>query len=70
MVRVTVDSSNIASIGYSDADRILEVEFLNGSIYHYYGVPAHVHAGIMGADSHGKYLNSEIKGTYGYDRLA
>ena len=33
MDRTYVSSSNIASIGYDPMQMILEVEFLNGSIY-------------------------------------
>ena len=33
MYRESVESSNIASIGYDEASRTLEVEFLNGSVY-------------------------------------
>lgn len=70
MNRTPVDSSNIKSIGYSSSDQILEVEFLNRSIYHYHEVPASEYSGIMAADSHGKYLNTYIKGKYRYSQLA
>ncbi len=56
MERVTVTSSNIKSIGYDGQSRILEVEFLDGAVYEYYDVPAHVHAGLMSAQSHGAYF--------------
>lgn len=59
MYRKNVVSSNIKSIGYED--EVLEVEFLNGSIYQYYNVPQNLFEGIMNADSHGKYLNEHIK---------
>ena len=58
MERKKVESSNIASIGYSPT---LEVEFLNGSIYQYYGVPYDTYRGLMDAPSHGEYLDKHIK---------
>ena len=49
---------------------ILEVEFLNGSIYQYYDVPEALYVGIMSAESHGKYLNEYIKkGGYRFERV-
>jgi len=69
MNRTTVDSSNIASIGYDSESQTLEIEFLNGSVYQYFDVPEHVLEGIMNADSHGIYLNSTIKGSYRYSRV-
>ena len=35
MKRVSVQSSNICSIGYDENQSILQVEFNNGSIYNY-----------------------------------
>ena len=70
MDRTYVTSSNIASIGYDPEQMILEVEFLNGSIYQYYDVPEALFEGIMSAESHGKYLNEHIKkGGYRYERV-
>lgn len=70
MVRQHVSSSNIDSIGYDSANQILEVKFLNGSIYQYYDVPEYLYVGLMSADSHGKYLNEYIKkGGYRYERV-
>lgn len=70
MERIYVVSSNIRSIGYDASSMILEVEFLNGSIYQYYDVPEALYEGLMAADSHGKFLNEYIKkGGYRYDRV-
>lgn len=70
MDRKYVSSSNISSIGYDSMNQILEVEFLNGSIYQYYDVPESLYEGLMVADSHGKYLNEYIKrGGFSYARV-
>lgn len=70
MNRTNVTSSNIASIGYDADQMILEVEFVNGTIYQYFDVPESLYVGIMSADSHGKYLNEYIKrGGYRYERI-
>jgi len=64
-----VESSNIESIGYDSKSQTLEIEFLNGSIYQYFDVPQHIYDGLMGADSHGKYLAAIIKGHYRYSKV-
>lgn len=69
MQRVSVTSSNVSEIGYDEDRRILEVLFLNGSLYQYFDVPPQVHNELMSAGSIGQYLNSNIKGTYRYARV-
>ena len=61
MDRKTVDSSELASIGYDPVSRVLEVEFTTGGVYQYRGVPADVHSALMSAASHGKYFNQYVK---------
>lgn len=70
MNRTPVSSSNLRSIGYDAATRTLEVEFLNGGIYSYSGVPASVHAALMSASSHGSYFDLHIKKAgYSYRKI-
>ena len=69
MERIAVRSSTIALIGYDVEALTLEVEFKNGTIYAYDGVPAEIHEGIMKCDSHGKYLNAKVKGRFPYRRV-
>lgn len=69
MNRISVSSSNISSIGYDLATQVLEVEFHDGSIYQYDGVPESVHDGFMDASSHGQYLSQNIKGRYPYRKI-
>lgn len=64
----TPQSSNVAGFSYDKAAQVLTVEFNNGSRYDYYDVPENVFEGMKSADSKGKYLNTEIKGNYRYER--
>lgn len=67
MPRRPVQSSSIASVGYDAANQVLEVEFKNGVVYQYFGVPAAVYEGLMQAESHGHYLDRYVKkGGYRY----
>lgn len=59
-----VDSSAILSVGYSDAHRILEVEFTNGYVHRYLEVPAGEYDLMLKADSIGRYFNCFVKGKY------
>ena len=69
MQRQPVSSSNIASIGYDQATQILEIGFLNNTVYQYFYVPLPVYLGLMAAGSHGSYLAAHIKGHYQYQKV-
>lgn len=69
MERYTVASSNIRSVGYDSQTQTLEVEFLDGSIYQYYGVPANLYDQMMQEQSKGRFLNAYIKHQYPYSRV-
>lgn len=62
--RMPVHSSNIRSVGYNPASRMLEVEFHSGGIYQYSGVPENAHQGLMRAASKGAYFHDHIKDRY------
>lgn len=68
MYREPVVSSNVAAIGYDPDEEILEVEFLNRSIYWYYDVPEEVYDDFMMASSKGKYMWDHIRDIYEYER--
>ncbi len=69
MNRVSVSSSNISSIGYDPETQVLEIEFHDGSIYQYDGVPQSVYEGLMNASSHGQYLHQHIKDRYSHRKV-
>jgi hypothetical protein len=67
--RERVASSTISAIGYDEASETLEVEFLNGSIYQYYNVPAALFEQFRTAPSKGQFLNTMIRNAYPYSRV-
>ena len=70
MGRVRVSSSNLASVGYEAASAVLEVEFNNGSVYRYSGVPEHVYKGLMDAASKGGFFDRHVKKAgYSFERI-
>lgn len=62
MLRTNVVSTNIASVGYED--NILEVEFLNGHIYQYVGVPEYVYIRLATFPHPGSYFAQNVKPFY------
>jgi len=69
MKMIPVDSSNVAAVGYDVDSETLQVEFINGSIYQYFGVREDVFNGLRDAASVGRYLSTVIKGTYRYSKV-
>lgn len=69
MEMTNVDSSNVESVGYDENSSTLQVEFKNGGVYQYFDVPEEVFVGLRDADSVGRYLNANIKGTYRYSKV-
>lgn len=61
MKTVAVQSSNIAEIGYDASRRELRVVFKSGSTHDYSGVAPDRYAGLMSAESHGRYFAQHIK---------
>lgn len=69
MNKDTVQSSNVVAIGYDQRTETLEVEFLKGAVYQYYGVPEHTYNDIMNAPSKGRFLNTYIRDSYPFSRV-
>lgn len=59
MNRKPVESSNIVSIGHED--KVLEVEFLNGSIYQYKPITEAGYKALLEADSIGSFFYKNIR---------
>jgi hypothetical protein len=62
----TVESTSLATVAYDDARELLQLEFCSRAIYHYFGVPAAMHAALLLAPSKGGYFNRIIRGRFRY----
>lgn len=69
MKRTSVQSSNIASIGYDKESQTLEIEFHNSRVYQYFDVPHGQYSALMSAGSLGSFFHNNIKGYYRYARV-
>lgn len=61
---ISVESSNVAAIGY--VKPTLYVRFHSGGEYKYSGVPESLFHDFMAADSKGGFLAAHIKGRFPY----
>lgn len=64
MEMIRVFSSAIAAVGYDPLTQRLKIRFVQGHAYDYFGVPQHVHDGLMQAPSIGQYYNDHIRDRY------
>ena len=61
---VLVESDAIAEIPYDAETSKLFVRFVRGDWYTYFAVPAREHEAFVAADSHGRYFQGHIRGSY------
>lgn len=69
MTRARLGSSMIASAGYDSANRVLEIEFATGAVYHYVDVPLDVYQGLLDAASQGRFFHNRIRGVFDCHRV-
>lgn len=60
----SVKSSYIKRVGYDPERQKMAVEFKNGAIWVYEGVPQSAHVSLMLAESIGSFFAHEIKGVF------
>lgn len=61
---IGLNSSALARVAYEESRQRLQVEFRDGSVYVYHGVPATVYRQLLTAGSQGSYFNKEIRNVY------
>jgi hypothetical protein len=62
--REAVQSTAVASIGYSKRLRALEIEFRNGAIYRYFNVAPAIYDELMLAPSKARFYDENIRRKY------
>ena len=65
----TVESTTLATVGYDESLKHLQLEFCTRAVYRYFGVPVAVYEALLGAPSKGQYFNGTIRGRYPYRRI-
>ena len=69
MERKPVKSGNIKTVGYSEPEMLLEIEFHSNAIYRYSNVPKDIYEAFMGAESLGRYFQMAIRSNFPCERL-
>jgi len=70
MERFPVSSSAIAELRYDADTQALEVQYKNGGVYQYQGVPQDMFDQLMNASSKGTFINQQIKNAYVFVRVS
>ena len=65
----TVESAAVATVGYDENLKRLQLEFCSRAVYLYFGVPAAVYEALLDAPSKGRYFNGTIRGRYPYRQI-
>ena len=68
VTRTPVSSSNVKSVGHDPDTNTLEVEFKDGSVYHYHDVPKDEYEQLIAVKSVGGYIHANIKGSYKHSK--
>lgn len=71
MDRVSVTSSVLASIGYDSDIHLLEVEFVDGKLYHYFAVPEKIYKELLQppGGSIGRYFGAMIRNRFPSEQI-
>jgi hypothetical protein len=67
--REAVDSETLASVGYNEEARILQVELKDNSVYNYLDVPPYIYADLLAAEDRGKFFAVFIRTHYEYEQV-
>lgn len=62
-------SSVVAAITYDVLSSTLCVIYVSGQVYDYKDVPVEVYKAMKAASSKGEFLNEQIKGKYGFEKV-
>jgi hypothetical protein len=69
MKPLVVESTTLITIAYDLDRQLLQLEFRDRAIYHYFDVPVDVYQGLVRAPSKGGYFNRSIRGRFVHTRV-
>lgn len=61
MLTKKFDSTCVDAAGYDPVKKELVVKFKGGKVYRYSGIGGHVYAGLMGAESPGRFVHQVLR---------
>lgn len=66
---VKVASSNLAAVGYDKQAKVLRIQFVEGSSYDYFAVPAKLYSALMKSESKGSFFQEHVVGKYRFEKV-
>jgi hypothetical protein len=69
MERVELESTSLKSVAYDEEALILEVEFVEGGVYQYSGVPREIYEQLIDSESKGRYYVENVRNAFPYKRV-
>jgi hypothetical protein len=69
MDRTPIESTRMRSVAYDEDRYRMEIEFSDGEVYQYVGVPRDEYRGLMQASSPQTYFERHVKGVYPHTRI-
>jgi hypothetical protein len=69
MIRSSIESTMMVSVGYDARLAILEIEFRSGDIYEYRDVPELVYRGLLKAPSKGRFFHTRIDSKFTFIQI-
>jgi KTSC domain len=70
ILRHTFQSRHLNQAEYDPASQVLTIQFVNGALYQYHGVPRTKADILFQTGSSQDYFNDSIKGVYRFTRLS
>jgi hypothetical protein len=70
MHRLPIESTLLASAAYFPDQTLLELEFRDGALYHFFDVPAECFQQLIAANSKGVFFNRNIRNRFRYQLIA
>jgi hypothetical protein len=67
--KIAVESSNIASIGYSEEENTCEVSFKNGSTYRAKGLDKAAYDEFLSSKSKGSHFATKLRNNYKWEKI-
>ena len=64
-----VASTTLSTIAYDGIRNLLQLEFRNGAVYQYFGVPVSEYEALLDSPSKGSCFNQAIRGRYPFARI-
>ena len=61
-----IESSVMTAIEYDEDAAELDITFTGGKTYRYRNVPVDIYAGLLDADSKGRFFNENIKAAFAF----